>query len=60
VGVLLDELIKSRKGFGMFLDTKMTFLFHIEVVISKSVPLFGFNSVLKGFTDPCCTFCLSD
>jgi hypothetical protein len=52
VEVLLYVLRKSRI-LALLLDSKMTFLSHIEAVISKSSRIFGLiKRVLRKFSDP--------
>jgi hypothetical protein len=57
--------VEEIRDLDLLLDSKMTFLCHIEAVISKSSEMLVF---IKGdsreFSDPihirCCTFLLSD
>jgi hypothetical protein len=58
--------VEEINDLGLLLDSKMSFLCHIEAVISKSSTILdSIKRVSREFSDPytyklCCSFCLAD
>jgi hypothetical protein len=48
IDVTTLERVDEIKGLGVIMDSRMTFLSHIEAIISESSRMLGFISVFQG------------